>query len=648
MRFVVEGPPVGALWKRALLRAVLVPLPVLIPLIALAPSRDHRFNLYWHGGLFRDNPLTIVPHTVDSLPAYLKLGNFRLFGRMLEKALDLAAYALSEVLGLPVNVGFRLVSFVSALLLCVTAVLFAESVIARGKLFRRPPSTVAALIPFAMAAGFVAAGGASPVVLFGGLYLGSAALVLGVAAAVCRIDPERSLRLWWIPLLLLGGAALAAFNEIAYLALPFATMAVFARGRLVLDLRPGRLLTASPARALGLIWLGFLPIFLAVRVVIQRYCAAGNCYKGSDVQFGPETLEALPVRAIAWLPPMMWRAAVAGGSSRPWLAGLVLLAAVLMLGLLAWHAIRDLTRLSPVSGRAAVAVAVAALTLVLLGAAMGSLNVDVQQMVAAGRWGQGWRDSAVTTTAGAMLLAALLHLARTRRSTPPAGTPPQPDRVFDGPSVASLLSSPVPVPTQPSAGAQPDVSVPGPAQRSFAERIRWRGPFRGVAQPVTGNPQPLGLSLPAHPPGLSLPVQTSAGLSSPAPANGASALHSSPPGSYVGRRERGRLSTGGPQWILVASVVILAATATVSAAANKRQRDTTMASPAARLADRVAVEMADFDPSPAGAARRCALRADFLELYAGSPFSVRRFDESLEVTSRQRADVAFCPGVTGR
>ncbi|GAB2624717.1 hypothetical protein Aab01nite_18530 [Paractinoplanes abujensis] len=514
MRFVVAGPPVGALWRRALLRAVLVPLPVLAPLIALAPSRDHRFNLYWHGGLFRDDPLRIVPHTVGSLPGYLRLGNFRLFGRMLEKALDTAAYALSEVLGLPVNVGLRLVSFLSALLLCVTAVLLAESVVARGKLFRRPPSTVAAVVPFAVAAGFVAAGGSSPIVLFGGLYLASAALVLGVAAGLCRIDPDRPFRLWWAPLLMLGGAALAAFNEIAYLALPLATVAVLARGRLVLGLTPGRLCTAAPARALALLWLGFLPIFLAVRVVIQRYCATGGCYKGSDVRLTADTFQAFPVRVVDWLPPLMWRAAVAGGSPRPWLGGTVLAVALIVLGLLAWHAIRDLPRLSQVSRRAALALVLTAGTLIVAGAAMGSLNADVQQLVTAGKWGWGWRDSAVTTTAGALFVAAGLHLVR-------------------------------------------------------------------------------------------------------------------------------------KQWLVVTAVVLLAVAAAGSAAANKRQRDTAMTAPAARLADRVAVEMADFDPGPQGAARRCALRAEFHQLYADSPFSLRRFDESLEVAARQRADVAFCPGVTG-
>jgi hypothetical protein len=45
------------------------------------------------------------------------------------------------------------------------------------------------------------------VILFGGLYLTSAALVLAVAAVVCRVGRVRA---WWAPALVAGGAALAA------------------------------------------------------------------------------------------------------------------------------------------------------------------------------------------------------------------------------------------------------------------------------------------------------------------------------------------------------------------------------------------------------------------------------------------------------
>ena len=499
------------LWRRALLRAALVPLVVLAPIVALAPTADHRFNIYWHGGLFRDDPGRIVPQTFASLDGYLRAGNFRPFGRILEKALDLFAYALGGLTGLPINVTLRLVSFGAAVLLGLAALLLAESVVTRGPLFRGPPSTLAAVVPFAVGAGLVAGGRSSPVVLFGGLYLTSAALVLVVVAAICRIGPDARLRIWWMPPLLAGGVALAVFNELAYLALPLATVAVAARGRWVHP-QPWRALArGAPARALALLWLGFLPVFGVVRLYIANLCAGGGCYHASDVAAGPGVLPTFPVRLVAWFPPLMWQAATRGGGR---LSGVVLLLAAVVLAALAFVALRDLGRLTPVGRRPAVALVVVAGALLVLGATMGSLSIDVQQLVAAHRWGQGWRDSALTMPAGGLLLAAAVPLLGPRR----------------------LLAA--------------------------------------------------------------------------------------------------------------AMVVVLAAGAAGSATANKRFRDTVAGSAAARLDNRLAESMADFDPTPAGAARRCALRAEFFAMFADTPFSLRRFDQAFDAAARQRAGVAFCPGVT--
>ncbi|HEX2300630.1 MAG TPA: hypothetical protein VHH34_19350 [Pseudonocardiaceae bacterium] len=396
-------PParIRPLWRRAFRRAVLVPLTVLAPIVALAPTADHRFNIYWHGGLFRDDPLRIVPHTIGSLDSYLGMGNFRPLGRMLEKSLDLLAYTVTDVTGLPANVSFRLVSFLGAVVLTVTAVLFAESFVSRGPLFRRPPSALAATVPFAVGAGFIAAGPTSPAVLFGGLYLLSAALVLAVGAAVCRVRPDTRIR-WWLGLLLVvAGGALAAFNEIAYLALPFATAVVLLRGR-----------TAPALRVLGLLWLGFLPVFGVVRAVIYQNCADGGCYIRSDISLTPAVLQAEPVRLVAWLPPLMWRFALDG---RPWPAGVLPLLALIVLAWLGRRAIRDLPALSTVERAPAMRLAAAAGALLLLGATLGALNADVQGIVAAGRIGQGWRDTAVTAGAGALALTALAHAGWARR-----------------------------------------------------------------------------------------------------------------------------------------------------------------------------------------------------------------------------------------
>jgi hypothetical protein len=253
---------------------------------------------------------------------------------------------------------------------------------------------------------------------------------------------------------------------------------------------------------------GFLPVFLAVRVVIQRYCAQGACYHGSDVAAGPAVLETFPVRLIAWLPPLSWQSAVRGGGA---LSGTILALALAVLAALAWLAIRDLRRLRTVGRPAATAVAVVAFALVALGAALGSLSADTQALVAAGRWGQGWRDSALTVPGGGLLLVAAAHLARPRRL------------------------------------------------------------------------------------------------------------------------------------VIGALIALLVAGAAVSATVNKRFRDTVMESPIAQLDDRLAQSVVDFDRTPDGATRRCALRAEFLALNPGGTSLSRRFDKAFDAAAQQRAGVPFCP-----
>jgi hypothetical protein len=93
---------------------------------------------------------------------------------------------------------------------------------------------------------------------------------------------------------------------------------------------------------------------------------------------------------------------------------------------------------------------------------------------------------------------------------------------------------------------------------------------------------------------------------------------------------------------LAGVVVLLALTATVSVAANQSYRHQLATRRPALLANRIAGEMADFDRKPAGDARRCALRTEFRALYAGSAFSLKRFDQSLDVAAEQQAGVRFC------
>jgi hypothetical protein len=519
-----DGPSVRRLWHRIAGRCALVPLTVLTPIVALAPTADHRFNIYWFGGKLRDDPLRIVPDTLHALPTYLKLGNFRPLGRMVERSIDLAAYTIGELTGLPVNVTFRALSILAAILLTLVAAVFAESVVARDRLFSRAPSTLAGLTPFAVGAGFVASGPLSPAVLFGGLYFASAALVLATAAIACRSvtagEPAARRGGWWRALLLISaGAGLACFNEVTYFAVPLATAAVLIRGRWILELGWRRSVLGRGGRVAGLLWVGFLPVFVAVRGVIWGYCHRGGCYNNSDIALGSGVLTALPTRLVAWLPPVQWRPAVQDGHGS-WLVGLVPLLALVILAVLARRAAKDLPLLAAVDRRQGLGLAAVAFVLLLLGAGMAALNGGVQDLVPRGRWEQGWRDTAVTAGAGMLVLLAAGHAV-----------------------VASR---------------------------------RWRLP--GVT-------------------------------------------------------------------VLVA---VFALTGVLSTAANKRYRDDQAAEPSARLANRVAVEMADVDRSAAGDARRCALRQEFRTLYSTSPAALRRFDESLDAATRQRAGIPFCSAAVAK
>jgi len=394
---IVNAPPRPAvpaavaprLWPAVLRRCVLAPLVVLLPLVALTPAADHRFNVYANGGRYLSRPWLLPRAVAESVPTYLDLGNFRPLGRLVEWSLDVAAFALTELLAVPANISLRIVSFGAAMLLTLAAVVFAESLTARGRLFARP-SVLVALLPFAVAAGFVAAGRTSTTVLFGGLYFTSAALVLAVAAWACRCRRPGLL-------VFVAGAALAAFNEIAYLAVPLATAAVLLRGRLVLRQR----LRGPAMRFVVLLWAGFLPVFVPVRLLIRQRCADGGCYAGSDIALAGAPA-AVPNRLVSWLPPLMWQRATDGVPANP--VGLLPLLALLALAVLAWRAARQLPHLAMLDRRQALALAGVAAVALLLAATLAALNADVQQLAAHGKWGQGWRDSAVTTAAGGILL----------------------------------------------------------------------------------------------------------------------------------------------------------------------------------------------------------------------------------------------------
>ncbi|MGX6600945.1 hypothetical protein ACWKSP_02230 [Micromonosporaceae bacterium Da 78-11] len=496
-------PPLHPTWRTVRASCVLVPLVVLAPLTALPLWSDQRLNIYGYGSAYLTRPWRLPLDVLEATPYFLGVGNFRPLGRIYEWLLDVLVFALVDLLGVPAQIGLRLVALAGAILLTLAAVRLAENVTTRDRPFARPPSLPVALVPFAVGAGLVAAGRMSTTVLFSGLYFGTVALVLATAAAACRIDrlgPVRG------SVAVLAGAAIAAFNELACLAVPLATVAVAVRYRMVLA-RPWAAATRDPGvRFAALLWVGFLPVILPVRAVIAAYCADGSCYDGSEATL-PGAM-TIPNRLISWLPPLMWQWAAYG---RPdWLSGAVPVVAFVVLLVPAWRLLRATPRLTVLDRRQALALTAVAATVLILAAAVGSLNSWVQAHAEAGRYGIGWRDSALATVGGAMLVPALL------------------------------------------------AALPG----------------------------------------------------------------------------RGR------QWGGILLLPVLVASAAVTTAANQAYHDGGATEQSPYLHDRIAQEMADFDPTAGGDARRCAIRAEYLTLT--SPANEPRIDQILDAAGAQVAGRRFC------
>jgi hypothetical protein len=373
-------------WRQVFRNSVVVPLVVTAPVIGVGLIGDHRYNVFWHGATVQARPWELVTDNLRSVPMYISFGNFRPLGRMLEWAVDTLAFSLAEVLHVPVTVTLHLLSALAAGVLVAAIVLLAQAVTAKGPLFAEPPSRTVALLPFLAGTMLTAAGAVSTTVLFGGLYFLSTALVLAVVAWICR-EPRS------VALVIAAGAILAVTNEMAALAPPLATVAVLARG--------------ARRRPAVLLWLGFLPIFLPVRVLIWAACRGGGCYRNSELVLGRPAIETVPNRLTAWLPPLQWYSALHGGGR---LSLLVAAVAVLLLGVAAAGLFVRLPAAPRLDRRQAVTLVVTGAAALLLGTALGSVNVQPQEMAASGGWGAGWRDSPLTLAGGALLTAGLLTL----------------------------------------------------------------------------------------------------------------------------------------------------------------------------------------------------------------------------------------------
>jgi hypothetical protein len=401
-------------WRGVVARAAAVPVLVMLPLLTVAPKVDNRFDIYRWGAEYATRPWRIVPAELAAVSSYLDVGNFRPLGRMFERALNVVTHHLSVSLQLPVPIAMRLVHLLGAAVLSVVLVVVAESLSTREPLRRSQPSRLAQFLPFAFAAGLVAAGSNSTIVMFTDLYLLSTALVLLLALLPARRDwlHQRGLRASAAAAAVVIGAALAAFNEMAYLTVPLALVAVVVRGCLVMGLPWAQLRRSQALLATLVGGFGFAAVFVPVRILIAARCASGMCYSPTVIALDPAFQPAFAARLVAWAPPITWQVATVR-VDWAWFVPtdgvtVLLLAGI---GLLAWRAVAHARAAQELPVRTLVGVAVFGATLLLLSAGMAGLSETVQRFTTGEDWRHafaGWRDQHLAVAGGAIVGTAAL------------------------------------------------------------------------------------------------------------------------------------------------------------------------------------------------------------------------------------------------
>jgi hypothetical protein len=292
---------------------------VALPALVARQWADERFVMYMPEHLVGSRPWQLVGQVIDEIPAYLDTGVFRPFSRLLFYLEHWAVVRFGTTTGFPPNVVMAFVKVAMVFLLVTMAMLTVDQYrrAAGGKPtdlhWRRLYGLVAVLVGVSLVLFNPAT---HPLTLFPGLYLGTAALTLGVplwfGRSWLRYRAGRPLRRMWIRVgsAVIMGALLASMIELTYLALPLGLLHLillsFASG----DSWRAAWLDLFHSEAF-LLWAmvvtGFLVVFIPARTAINQYCAELSCYRGAEASLGGAALETFPLRVGAsFFPIPQW------------------------------------------------------------------------------------------------------------------------------------------------------------------------------------------------------------------------------------------------------------------------------------------------------------------------------------------------------
>jgi hypothetical protein len=408
-------PPWPRDWWPLLWRTGLLPVLVTLPLWGIAFRADERFNVYRFGAEYGHRPQGLLTDQIRNVPFFLRNGNFRPVGRVVERVQELTAFQAAEAVGIAPSIAMRVSASLGLGVLAVVLVLVVQTLASADRLRATTPVGTTALVGPLFAVGAVAAGNQSAVVLFTNLYVHASLLVLGVGLLSARrehLEPGHP-GTWRLVAAAALGAVCASFNEIGYLAAPAVVLLPVLRGRAAMGLPWGALLRTGAARLVAAFAVGFAAVFVPVRLLIARLCADASCYAQSAIDLSPDSLGLLVQRVTSWFPPTAWSVATGSGSGRWYLTGNLVLVATGALAVVVTVQLLRTRRDAPrLTAAVAVALLLAGIALTVLPGIIGAISEgrlgDWRE--GAIRPGAGWRDTPLILAGSALALAGIVEL----------------------------------------------------------------------------------------------------------------------------------------------------------------------------------------------------------------------------------------------
>ncbi len=280
-----------------------------LPFFFTRPWADDVFMLYlpeYHAG---NSPLRLVHMVIKEIPGYIAMGVFRPMSRLIFYVENWIVLRFSVFNGIPPHVVKAGVRFFILLLLLIAISSFVRQALkqvplpeAKRDLFLKYfqvifPIVFSSFLTLRFA-------GQSPLVLFPSLYLLSACVVFFTPYGVTRFTQTQV----GVPRVLqliafgIGGMCISSMIEITHIAVPMAlsyTMLIWILSSDRSDLTFKKMVQNRAIQNSLVLFIGFLSVFIPVRIAIHSACSQNECYKAASINVDSDVYKITAIRTIA-------------------------------------------------------------------------------------------------------------------------------------------------------------------------------------------------------------------------------------------------------------------------------------------------------------------------------------------------------------